>query len=129
MRSIREDTRMATAATQHSAGDLDGDTPEQVAWGLVEWIKKVEDLGDRAGLLTAFQESLTVTRQGADDANGAALGYHRKLAFKLARIVAEMEGREPGKRNEGDRAWILQTFAECLEAARGRRSVAAAPTA
>ena len=120
---------MATAATQHSAGDLDGDTPEQVAWGLVEWIKKVESLGDRADLLTAFQESLTVTRQGADDANGAALGYHRKLAFKLARIVAEMEGREPGKRNEGDRAWILQTFAECLEAARGRRSVAAAPTA
>lgn len=117
---------MATPAA-HSAGDLDGDTPEQVAWGLVEWIKKVEDLGDRAGLLTAFQESLTVARQGAGDVGGPAMGYHRKLAFKLARIVAEMEGREPGKRNQGDRAWILQTFAECLEAARGNRSVPVAP--
>lgn len=119
---------MATP-TAHSAGDLDGDTPEQVAWGLVEWIKKVEDLGDRNGLLTAFQQSLSVTRMGADGHSAPAMGYHRKLAFKLARIVAEMEGREPGKRNQGDRAWILQTFAECLEAARGQRPEATEPPA
>ena len=52
-----------------------------------------------------------------------ATGTHRRLAFKLIHLIAELEGRDLGQRNQGDRKWILDTYAECLEAVLGKRAV------
>lgn len=112
------------------ARDIEGDTPEQVAWGLFEWIGMVEDVRSRSAILDAYCASLLVARKGTGIQDGAetlpATGTQRRLAYKLAHLVAEMEGRDPGQRNQGDRTWILEAYAECLEAVMGRRQVAAA---
>lgn len=117
---------------QKLAKDIEGETPEQIAWGLLEWIRMVEDVRDRNGILDAFRDSLVATRESVEmqhattdirPTSGAATGMQRRLAYKLAALVAEMEGRDPGQRNQGDRTWILATYAECLEAVLGRRRV------
>ncbi len=117
---------------QKLAKDIDGETPEQIAWGLLEWIRMVEDVRDRNGILDAFRDGLVAARASTEmqhatsdnrPASGAATGTQRRLAYKLAALVAEMEGRDPGQRNQGDRTWILETYAECLEAVLGRRRV------
>lgn len=112
--------------TSKVAGTLDGDTPEQVAWGLLQWIRLVEDVRDRAGILGIFHEGLMTARGGhsppADQAPG---GVHRLLAYRLMHMVAEAEGRDPGQRNQGDRAWVMDTYTECLETVMGRRQAAA----
>lgn len=118
--------------TQKLARDLEGDAQEHVAWGLLEWIRMVEDVRDRTGILDAYRDGLIAVREGASvhqpavdglTPGGAANGTQRRLAYKLAHLVAEMEGRDPGQRNQGDRAWILETYAECLEAVMGRRQI------
>lgn len=114
---------------QKLAKDVEGDTPEQIAWGLLEWIRMVEDVRNRGAILDAYRDGLIVARAGLVAPSDAALpasGTQRRLAYKLAHVVAEMEGRDPGQRNQGDRQWILETYAECLEAVMGRR-LAAAP--
>ena len=124
--------------TQKLAKDIEGDTQEQVAWGLLEWIRLVEDVRDRRGILDAYRDGLIAVREGtltqlqvpdALASSGAANGTQRRLAYKLAHLVAETEGRDPGQRNQGDRAWILETYSECLEAVMGRRQLAAVATA
>ena len=120
---------MAGPATKVSR-ELDGDAPELVAWGLMEWIREVENIRARDGILSAYQESLLTARHAASEqASGEtqlATGTHRRLAYKLTHLIAELEGRDFGQRNQGDRAWILATYAECLEAVLGRRAVAVA---
>lgn len=120
--------------TQKLAKDLEGDAQEHVAWGLLEWIRMVEDVRDRTGILDAYRDGLIAVREGASahqpavdglTPGGAANGTQRRLAYRLAHLVAEMEGRDPGQRNQGDRAWILATYAECLEAVMGRRQIMA----
>lgn len=116
---------------QKISRDLDGDTPEQVAWGLLEWIRQVENVRDREGILGAFSAGLTAAREGIalvamDGAVPPATGPQRRLAYKLAHLVAELEGRDIGQRNQGDRSWILGCYAECLEAVMGRRQAIAA---
>ena len=117
---------------QKLAKDIEGDTPEQVAWGLLEWIRMVDDVRDRNGILDAYRDGLIAASEGASiqppashvlGLGVAASGTQRRLAYKLAHLVAEMEGRDPGQRNQGDRAWILETYVECLEAVMGRRRV------
>jgi hypothetical protein len=107
------------------AKDIEGDSPEHLAWGLLEWIGMVEDVRNRTAILDAYGMSLAAVRTGAGMDEGAepqpATGIQRRLAYKLAHLVAEMEGRDPGQRNQGDRAWILENYAECLEAVMGRR--------
>lgn len=105
------------ALAQKVAAEPEGDTAELIAWSLTEWIRLVEQIADRPGLLGAFNESMLTT----DGAGADASGTHRRLAYRLTRLVAEMEGRDLGHRNQGDRAWILATYAECLEAVMGRR--------
>ena len=107
--------------------DVEGDTPEQVALGLLEWIRMVEDVRDRTGILDTYRDGLVAASEGVASAAAsmqAANGTQRRLAYKLASMVAEMEGRDPGQRNQGDRKWILETYAECLEAVMGRRQAA-----
>ncbi len=117
---------MAVGLSQKMSKDLDGDTPELVAWGLLDWIRRVEEIGDRDGILSAYQASLLIARESATElASGevqGATGTHRRLAFKLIHLIAELEGRDLGQRNQGDRTWILDTYAECLEAVLGRRA-------
>ena len=78
-------------------------------------------------MLGAFAESLKSVNQGvtapAAVAGEPANGTQRRLAFKLVHLIAEMEGREYGQRNQGDRAWILATYTECLETVLGKRAV------
>ena len=119
---------------QKLAKDIEGDTPEQVAWGLLEWIRMVDDVRDRNGILDAYRDGLIAAAEGASLQSPvasavAANGTQRRLAYKLAHLVAEMEGRDPGQRNQGDRAWILETYAECLDAVMGRRTVNVIATA
>lgn len=105
-------------------GDLEGDTPEQVAWGLLEWVRLVEDVRDRQGILGAFHHGLMTAQAGFGQEPGAGsaepTGSQRRIAYKLAHLVAEMEGRTPGQRNQGDRTWVMSTYAECLAAVLGR---------
>ena len=48
-----------------------------------------------------------------------------QVALKLTEVVARLEKRElyvtSETRNPADRKWLLDTFAECLEAVRGSR--------
>ncbi len=112
--------------TQKLSPTLDGDTPEQVAWGLLQWIRLVEDVRDRAGILGIFHEGLMTARGGqAPQSEQAPGGVHRLLAYRLMHMVAEAEGRDPGQRNQGDRAWVMDTYTECLETVMGRRPTAA----
>ena len=106
----------------------EGDSPELVAWGLMDWVKRVETIDNRVALLGAYHACLAAAKVGLghDDAGGAAGGVHRRLAYKLTHMIAEMEGRELGLRNQGDRTWILATYAECLEAVLGKRVAVAA---
>lgn len=112
--------------------DLDGDTPEQVAWGLLEWIRLIEDVRDRQGILSTFHAGLMAARAGMDQPVSAAgqplpvTGVQRRLAYKLMYLVAEAEGRDPGQRNQGDRSWVIETYAACLEAVMGRWQATAA---
>ncbi len=112
--------------TPKVSGTLDGDTPEQVAWGLLQWISLVENVRDRASILGIFHEGLSTARGGvASEPDQAATGVHRLLAYKLLHLVAEAEGRDPGQRNQGDRAWVMDTYTECLQTVLGRRQPAA----
>ena len=58
------------------------------------------------------------------DAHGAAV---EEVAYRLLVHVANAEGKklnspgQPGEKDFLDRAYILNTFCECLEAAKGRR--------
>lgn len=49
-----------------------------------------------------------------------------QVAYKLLRLVAGIESKEVPTMNSGnthaDRKWLLDTFAECLEAAKGYRA-------
>lgn len=104
----------------------DGDTPEQVAWELLQWIRLVEDVRDRAGILGVFHEGLLTARAGhAPQADQPPAGVHRLLAYRLLHLVAEAEGRDPGQRNQGDRQWVMATYTECLETVMGRRPAVA----
>ncbi len=122
---------MALTPQQKALRELEGDAPELVAWGLMEWIRLVDQVNNRAALLSAFAESLKSVNEGvsasAAEAGERANGTQRRLAFKLVHLIAEMEGREYGQRNQGDRAWILATFTECLETVMGRRVVVVEP--
>lgn len=122
--------KMAIGLSQKMSKDLEGDTPELVAWGLLDWVRRVEEIGDRDGILGAYQDCLLIARESdVELASGeiqGATGTHRRLAFKLIHLISELEGRDLGQRSQGDRKWILATYAECLEAVLGRR---AAPVA
>jgi hypothetical protein len=118
--------------SQKFAKDIEGEAPEQIAWGLLEWVRMVEDVRDRNGILDAYRDGLIAASASNElqhatadiqASSVAASGTQRRLAYKLAALVAEMEGRDPGQRNQGDCAWILGTYAECLEAVMGRRRV------
>ena len=50
---------------QKLAKDIEGDTPEQVAWGLLEWIRMVDDVRDRNGILDAYRDGLIAAAEGA----------------------------------------------------------------
>ncbi len=116
---------MALTPQQKALRELEGDAPEFIAWNLMEWIRLVEQIGDRHGILDAFSTCLKTVREGMDASVGAAIepanGIQRKLAFRLLYAIAEMEGRDLGQRNQGNRAWILGTYAECLAAVQGKR--------
>ena len=110
--------------------ELDGNTPEQVAWGLLEWIRLIEEVRDRRGILSAYTESLKSARAGtalATASDEPVTGTQRQLAYRLTHLVAEMEGRSPGQRNQGDRNWVMDTYAECLSAVLGRWTPSPAP--
>lgn len=106
------------------AKDLEGDSVEMLAWALLDWIRQVEDVRDRAGILGVFSAGLKSGRsQQATHAGGSgasATGEQRRIAYRLTRLVAEMEGRDVGQRSQGDRQWILETYSECLDAVMGR---------
>lgn len=48
-----------------------------------------------------------------------------EVAFKLLRVVARLEDKNlspfQGGKSEPDRAWVLNTYAECLNATKGYR--------
>ena len=120
------------AAPAKVSKELEGDSAEMLAWGLLEWIRQVEDVRDRAGILGAFTVGLSAGRGASvplvEGAAHFATGEHRRIAYRLTRLVAEMEGRDIGQRNQGDRQWILETFAECLDAVMGRWVAGVAPS-
>ena len=126
-------SQMALSPQQKALRELEGDAPEYIAWNLTEWVRQVEQPGDRNGILSLFSESLKTAREGVAGnesvSNEPANGIQRKLAFRLLFAIAEMEGRELGQRNQGDRAWILDTYAECLAAVMGKRAVEVAAEA
>lgn len=109
---------MALTPQQKVLRELDGDEPEAIAWNLMEWIRLVEGIPARDGVLSAYATSLA-TAQASAGAPAAtapehATGTQRKYAFKLLHLIAEIEGRDYGQRNQGDRAWILDCYAACL---------------
>jgi hypothetical protein len=108
--------------------ELEGDTPEMLAWGLLEWVRQVEDVRDRHGILEAFADGLKASGLSCPaDALAESTGSQRRIAYRLTHLVAEMEGRSIGQRNQGDRKWILDTYSECLDAAMGRRKPGVRP--
>lgn len=112
------------AAPSKIANDLEGDSAEMLAWGLLDWIRQVEDVRDREGILRVFAAGLKSGRSSpavqAGEGDVIATGEQRRIAFRLTRLVAEMEGRDVGQRSQGDRQWILETYSECLDAVMGR---------
>ena len=115
---------MALTPQQKVLRELDGDDSEAIAWGLMEWIRLVEGIPGRDGVLSAYAASLATAKGGsaAPAASSApATGTQRKYAFKLMHLIAEIEGRDYGQRNQGDRAWVLDCYAECLDTVLGKR--------
>ena len=51
-------------------------------------------------------------------------GTPEAIALDLLKIITNVEGKDlgPAGSNKADRAWILDTYAECLQATTGRRS-------
>ena len=109
---------MALTPQQKALRELDGDEPEAIAWNLMEWIRLVELMPDRNGVLNAYAASLATAKASAAApaavADEPATGTQRKFAFKLLHLIAEIEGRDYGQRNQGDRAWILDCYTACL---------------
>ena len=120
---------MASLASQKPMGELLGDTPEEIAWALLEWVRRVEPSEDRKFLLRAYGECLATVRDvafGAPfDDSLSSTGSQRRLAYKMTLLVAASEGREPGQRTQGDRKWILDAYAECLATLTGKTIVVA----
>lgn len=57
-------------------------------------------------------------------AEQAESGSAEAVAFKLLKVIANVEGKEFIKGVEfdtADRDWVLNTYAECLNAAKGDR--------
>jgi hypothetical protein len=50
-------------------------------------------------------------------------GTPEAIALDLLKIITNVEGKDLGSAgsNKADRAWILDTYAECLQATTGRR--------
>jgi hypothetical protein len=123
---------MALTPQQKALRELEGDAPEFIAWNLMDWIRQVEQISGREAVLSLYGESLKTVREGVDASVGVsnepANGIQRKLAFRLLCAISEMEGRDLGQRNQGNRGWILETYAECLAAVMGKRvAVVVAP--
>lgn len=115
---------MALTPQQIALRDLDGDEAEQVAWKILEWVALVDNLVERQGVLGAYSQCLASSRPSPVEQAASASGVQRKIAFKLLHMIAGLEGRSFGQRNQGDRDWILSTYDECLEAVQGRRAAA-----
>ena len=115
---------MALTPQQKALRELESDDPEAIAWGLMEWIRLVEGIPGRDGVLSAYAASLATAKGGSaapGDSSAPATGTQRKYAFKLMHLIAEIEGRDYGQRNQGDRAWVLDCYAECVATVQGKR--------
>lgn len=122
---------MASASSVKPIVALEGDTPEEIAWTLMQWIRRVEEAGERSNLLSAYQQCIAATKEGSwvneSRVRQSATNLQLRYAFKLTELVALAEGRDPGQRNQGDRTWILETFVQCLAAVIGHITIDTIP--
>lgn len=116
---------MAVTPLQKALRELDGGEAAEVAWSLLEWVRLADNLVERNGLLSAYDALLNAGKPPTSGSDATII--QRRIAFKLTHLIAELEGRQYGLRQQGDRAWIVDTFAECLDATMGCWVAKAAP--